>query len=76
MVATLEGTKLERSGKGNVPRFLVCSGKVMRREGRIQEKQVIQNMCAAFQDGVVEQEAFLPHGQEHDRSIKFSEYPS
>lgn len=33
-------------------------------------------MCAAFQDGVVEQEAFLPHGQEHDRSIKFSEYPS
>lgn len=71
MVATLEGTKLERSGKGNVPGFLVCSGKVMRREGR--EKQIIQNMCAAFQDGVVEQKAFLTHGQEHDRSITFSE---
>lgn len=41
MLARLEGTKLERSEKGNVPRFLVCSGKVMGREGRIQEKQVI-----------------------------------
>lgn len=73
MVARLEGTKLERSGEGNVPRFLVHSGKVMRRERRTQEKQVIQNMCAAFQHGVVEQKAFFPHGQEHDRSIKFSE---
>lgn len=73
MVVRLEGTKLERSGKGNVPRLLVHSGKVMRREGRTQEKQVIQNMCSAFQDGVVEQKAFLPHGQEHDRNIKFSE---
>lgn len=73
VVARLEGTKLERSGKGNVPKFLVHSGKVMRGKGRTQEKQVIQNICAGFQDGVVEQKAFLPHGQEHDRSVKFSE---
>lgn len=73
MVARLEGTKLERSGKGNVPRFLACSGEVMRREGRTQQKQGFQNMYAAFQDGLVEQKAFLPHGQEHDRSVKFSE---
>lgn len=35
----LEGTQLGRSG--NVSRFLVHSGKVMRREGRTQEKQVL-----------------------------------
>lgn len=73
MVPRLEGTKLESSGKGSVPRSLVHPGKVMRGEGRTQEKQVIQNMCAAFHDGVVEQKAFLPQAQEHDRSIKFSE---
>lgn len=39
MVARLEGTQLGRSG--NVPRFLVHSGTVMRREGRTQEKQVL-----------------------------------
>ena len=63
MVTRLERTKLERTGKGNVPTFLVGSGKIMGREGRTQQKQVIQKICAAFWDRVVGQKAFFPHGQ-------------
>lgn len=42
VVAGSERTKLERSGKGNMPGFLVGSGMIMRRKGRTQQKQVIQ----------------------------------
>lgn len=52
MVTRLERTKLERSGKGNVPRFLVGLGKVMRREGKTPQRQVIQKVSAAFWDRV------------------------
>lgn len=63
MVARWERTKLERSGKGNIPRFLEGLGKIMRREGRTPQKQLIQKMCAAFWNRVVDQKAFFPHGQ-------------
>lgn len=63
MLARLGRTKLERSGKGNVTGFLVGLGKIMRREGRTQQKQVIQKMCPAVCDGAVGEKAFFPHGQ-------------
>jgi len=45
IVTRLERTKLERSGKGNVPRFLVSSGKIMKRGGRIQQKHSESMSC-------------------------------